>query len=294
MYTLGAYGRGAAYTWASPFVTAGASAGVLIATAAADGALVGEDPSVLTAVLIGVPLGVSLCVMFALAWGAGLVVRSRRVRAVARDDLVLSHSVGQAEAAADAERHRLATRLGEAVLHRTRALVELAHQGRLDEVAAAARAALAAMRDLLRDMDDGQDCERRVAAQPTAADLDALCRTPGPFGRRVTVRGILKSAAGLPGPVMVTVYRMVESALGAGDRGPARIHMRRRRGSLYLTITGVRLAATGPVAERLRAQATAGEGHITLEPAGTVRVLLPLSAGPDPASAQEVSPSPHA
>lgn len=44
VYTLGAYGRGAAYTWASPFVTAGASAGVLIATAAADGALVGEDP----------------------------------------------------------------------------------------------------------------------------------------------------------------------------------------------------------------------------------------------------------
>ncbi|MGW0581542.1 hypothetical protein ACWD25_37660, partial [Streptomyces sp. NPDC002920] len=59
-------------------------------------------------------------------------------------------------------------------------------------------------------------------------------------------------------------------------------------------ITGVRLAATGPVAERLRAQAAAAEADVTFEPAGTVRALLPLPAGPGPVTAQEVSPSPHA
>jgi hypothetical protein len=94
--------------------------------------------------------------------------------------------------------------------------------------------------------------------------------------------------------VTLTVYRMVEAALGAGDRGPVRVRLRRRRRGLHLTISGVRLAATGPVAERLRAQATAGEGRITFEQAGTVRALLPLPTGPSPAAAQEVSPSPHA
>ncbi|MEV5787709.1 hypothetical protein AB0L42_43190 [Streptomyces sp. NPDC052287] len=84
---------------------------------------------------------------------------------------------------------------------------------------------------------------------------------------------------------------MVEAAPCAGDRGPARL--RRRRGALHLTVTGVRLAVPGPVAERLRVQATAADGRLTLEPAGTVRVLLPLPAGPGPAHAREVSPSPH-
>lgn len=77
--------------------------------------------------LIVVPLGMLLCLMFALAWGAGLAVRGRRLRAVARDDLALSNSLWEAHSAAGAERHRLAVRLRDAVLHRTSSLVELAH-----------------------------------------------------------------------------------------------------------------------------------------------------------------------
>ncbi|MEV7340673.1 histidine kinase [Streptomyces sp. NPDC093544] len=301
VYTLAAYGRGAAYTWPSPFVAAGAGAGVLTVTAAADGALAGEAPSVRTVALNIALLGILLCLMFALAWGVGLIVRSQRLRAVARDDLALSYSLWQAETAAGAERHRLAARLRDAVLHRTVSLVELAHQGRLDEVAAEARAALTAMRELLHGMNDardGQDGEHPRQRQPTVADLDALCRTAGGAGRKVTVRGLPEATAGLPEPVVVTAYRMLEAALGAGDRGPVRIRLRlrRRRGALHLTITGVRLAVNGPAAERLRSRATAAGARITFEPAGTVRALLPLPARPSraPAPPQEVSPSPHA
>ncbi|MGW0580256.1 histidine kinase, partial [Streptomyces sp. NPDC002920] len=254
VYALGAYGRGAADTWPSPFLAAGASAGALTVTAAVDGALAGGDPSPLTALLIIVPLSVLLCLVFPLAWGVGLVVRSRRLRAVARDDLALSHSLWQAETAAGAERHRLAARLRDAVLHRTSTLVELAHQGRLEEVATEARAALTAMRELLHGMNDGEgaqgesergrDSARRIPSQPSAADLDALCRAAGRDGRKVRVHGLPEAAAGLPEPVLLTAYRMLEAALGAGDRGPVRVRLRTRRrrrpGALHLTITGVR------------------------------------------------------
>ena len=324
VYTLGAYGRGATRTWPAPLVTAGASAGALTVTAAADGDLAGEPASALTGALIAVPLGMLLCLLSALAWGAGLIVRARRLRAVARDDFALGNSLWEARTAAGAERNRLAARLREAVLHRTSTLVQLAHQGRLEshavrleshgvrleEVAAEARATLAAMRELLHEMSDAdvdaeasadaQGSEHSRLTQPTAADLTdlaALCRTAGPAGRKVTVRGVPKSTAGLPEPVILTTYRLLETALGAGDRGPIRIRLRRRRrrSALHLTITGVRLAVNGPVTDRLRAQATVAEARIAFEQPGTVRVLLPLPAGPSraPVPAEEVSPSPH-
>jgi hypothetical protein len=92
--------------------------------------------------------------------------------------------------------------------------------------------------------------------------------------------------------VALSAYRIVEAALGAGDRGPARVTLRRRRDTLRVTVSGVPLAVTGPVAERLKVQVGAGAGRITLEQAGIVRVLL--SARPSPAPVQEVSPSSHA
>ncbi|MFD6287568.1 sensor histidine kinase [Streptomyces sp. NPDC060205] len=301
VYALAAYGRGAASTWPSPFVTAGAGAAALTVTAAADGALVGETPSMLTLVVVVVPLGILLFLVFVLAWGAGLIVRGRRLRAVARDDLALSVSRWEAQYAAGAERHLLAARLRDAVLDRTSALVELARRGELDAVATEARATLKAMRELLHEM-NGELPDPARQQPPTApADLplalDALCRTAGLTGRKVTVRGLPGSAAGLPEPVALTAYRLVETALGAGDRGPARVRLRRRRRALRLTVTGVRLAVHGPAADRLRAHATAVGARMALEPAGTVRVVLPLAAetgpGPVPAPSQEVSPSPH-
>ncbi|MET8026815.1 histidine kinase [Streptomyces avermitilis] len=294
VYALAAYGRGAAWTWPSVFAAAWTVTGALTVTAAADGDLAGDAASWQTMVVIIVPMGLLMCPLYALMWGVGLAVRSRRLSVLARDDWALAHSAWQAETAAEAERRRLAARLSDAVVRRTAALVELARQGRLDDVAAAARSALAAMRELLHSLGDGEAPERRLAPQPTAADLDTLCRTLRAAGRDVTLRGMPEAAAGLPASVALSAYRVVEAALGAGDRGPARVTLRRRRDALNITVAGVPLAVAGPVAERLRVQATAGEGRITFEPAGTVRMLLPLLAEPRSAPAQEVSPSPYA
>lgn len=292
VYAVAGYGRGPARTWpAVPVATVGV-ASVLTVTAAADGALAGEDASWFSAALMTVLLCAVLCPLFALLWGAGLAVRRRRRRVLAHDDFELADSVWQAERAADAERRRLAAKVQDAVLHRTATLVELARQGRLDEVAAEARSALTAMRELLHSLGGTEDPGQRLAPSRTAADLEALCHTLRSTGRDVTLRGLPEAAADLSPAVALSTYRIVETALGAGDRGPARVTLRRRRSALHLTVSGVRLAVVGPVAERLRVQVATGEGRITLEPAGTVRVSLP--AGPRPAPVQEVSPSPYA
>ncbi|MGQ4434714.1 histidine kinase [Streptomyces sp. SAS_260] len=297
VYAVAAYGRGAGRTWPAALAPAFGLAGALTATAAADGS-VGDGSSLggiwawALAVLIALAMGLVICLFLAPVWAAGVAVRGRRLRVLAREDSELADSVRQAEAAADDERRRLAVSLQDAVLRRTAGVVELARQGRLDEVAAEARAALAAMRELLHSLGDAEASRRRLAPQPTAAELDALCRQLRSAGREVTLRGIPGAVAGLPAPVALSAYRVVEAALGAGDRGPARVTLRRRRNTLHITVAGVRLAVAGPVAERLRVQAASAEGRISLDTAGTVRVSLP--AGPSAAPAQEVSPSPYA
>ncbi|MFD7816452.1 sensor histidine kinase [Streptomyces sp. NPDC059785] len=291
VYALAVYGRGAARTWPSPVVAAAGTAAVWTATAAADGELGGEAASGLVALAIAVPLCLALCVLFLAPWGAGLAVRRRRLRVLAHEDHALASTEWHAGLAADAERRRLAARLHDAVLDRTAALVEHARQERLADVAVTARSALAAMRELLHGLGDTGAPGPQDPA-PTLADLEPLCRSLRTAGRDVTLRGLPGAAAELPPAVALSAYRIVEAALGAGDRNPARVTLRRRRGTLHLTVTGVRLAVAGPVAERLRVRAGTGEGRIAFDPAGTVRVSLP--AGSHPAPAQEVSPSSYA
>ncbi|MFK4106849.1 sensor histidine kinase [Streptomyces sp. NPDC019531] len=290
VYAVAAYGRGALRTWPAVFAATVGAAGALTVAAGADGRLMGEALSADNAVFSLLELGFLIGPLLALAWGAGLAVRARRLRILAREDSALADSVRQAEAAADGERRLLAARLHDRVLHRTTALVELARAGRLDEVASEARSALAAMRELLHSLREGGDQDGRRCPQPTAADLEELCHQLRASGREVTLRGMPEAAAGLSAPVALSVYRVVEAALGAGDRGPARVTLRRRRDELRITVSGVRLAVTGPVAERLRVQACGADGQITLDTTGTVRVFLPLPAGPDPVAVQEVSP----
>ncbi|ANP52533.1 signal transduction histidine kinase [Streptomyces griseochromogenes] len=291
VYALAAYGRGASTTWPAVIAATFGTASVVTATAAVDGSLAGDPVDGLVVVMV-VLLGILLAPLFASLSGAGLVVRRRRLRILANDDFALASSMWHAQRAAEAERHRLALRLREAVLHHTASLVDLAGRGRLDDVATAARAALAAMRDMLHGLCDGEDPGGRLAPSPTAGDLDALCRAQRAAGRDVRVRGLPEAARDLPPSVDVSAYRIVEAALGAGDHGPARVTLRRRRGTVHITMTGVPLAVAGPVAERLRVQVTAGQGRIVFEPSGNVRVSLP--AGPAPAPVQEVSPSPYA
>jgi len=291
VYAVAVYGRGAARTWPAWCATALSLSGTLVVTAGADGELQGETSMWPTALVMFVPLAMALGAVFAGLWGAGLAVRHRRLRILAWDDYTLAGTLWHAERAADAERHRLAAQLHDAVLHRTAALVEQARRGRLEEVSGEARSALAAMRELLRGLGTSEE-DPGLAPAPTALDLDTLCRTVRAAGRDVTLRGLPEAARDLPPAVALSAYRIVEAALGAGDRGPARVTLRRRRDTLRVTVTGVPLAVTGPVAERLKVQVGAGTGRIGLEPAGTVRVLL--STSPSPAPVQEVSPSPYA
>ncbi|MEU2060810.1 histidine kinase [Streptomyces sp. NPDC013455] len=296
VYAVAAFGQGPARTWPGPVAATLGAAAVVTATSCADGSVAGEPTSVGECVLLAFFLSVLLAPVFAAVWGAGLLVRRRRLRAVAYDDFALASSVWQAGQAAEAERRRLALTLRDAVLAHTSALVGAARRGELAQVADAARAALAAMREMLHSLGgadgDGAGPGGRLAPSPTAADLDALCRALRSRGREVRLRGLPRAARGLPPSVQVSVYRIVEAALGAGDQGRARVTLRRRRGRVRITVTGVRLAVVGPVAERLRVQVTAGEGRIACEPAGTLRVSLP--AGSAPAPVQEVSPSPFA
>ncbi|TVZ92513.1 histidine kinase [Streptomyces sp. BK340] len=291
VYALAAYGRGPSTAWPALIATTCGTASVVTVTAAADGSFEGGPVDGFIGAMV-IVLCVLLAPLFACVCGAGLVLRRRRLRVLAHDDFAFASSMWHAQQAAEAERHRLALTLREAVLHHTASLVALARQGRLDDVATTARAALAAMRDMLHGLGDAADPADRLAPSPTAADLDTLCRTLRATGRDVRLRGLPEAGRDLPPSVHVSMYRIVEAALGAGDRGPARVTLRRRRGTVSITVTGAPLAVAGPVAERLRVQAAAGEGRIVLEPTGTVRVSLP--AGPAPVPVQEVSPSPYA
>ncbi|MEV6177263.1 histidine kinase [Streptomyces sp. NPDC052015] len=292
VYALAVYGRGAARTWPAVGAAALSVSAVLPATAAADEEVTGDIAVWITAAVMVVLLCVLWAAVFAAVWGTGLAVRRRRLRVLGQEDFALASSLWHAERAADAERLRLAARLRDAVLERTAALVEQARRGRLEEVAVEARSALAAMRELLHGLGESEDPGQRLTPAPTVADLEALCRDLRAAGRDVTLRGLPEAGRDLPASVALSAYRIVEAALGAGGHGPARVTLRRRRDTLRVTVTGVRPAVTGPVAERLRVQAGSGAGRIAFEQAGIVRVSLP--AGPSPAPVQEVSPSPYA
>lgn len=200
VYAVAVYGRGAVPAWPAWGAAAISLSGALVATAGADGALSGEESMWPTAVVMFVPLAMVLGAVFAGLWGAGIAVRRRRLRILALDDFALAGALWHAERAADAERHRLAAKLRDAVLHLTAALVEQARQGRLEAVAAEARSALAAMRELLHSLGESEDPGQELAPAPTAADLDTLCRTVRATGRDVTLRGLPEAARDLPPP----------------------------------------------------------------------------------------------
>lgn len=151
VYALAVYGRGAR-TWPAVLVAACGLAGALAATGAVDGSLTGEDASV--AVVLGtvVVLSVMAGLVLVPVWVAGLAVRRGRLRVVAREEDEITGSERAAADAVTAERRRIASELQEAVLHRTATVSELAGRGELEGVAAAARSALEAMRELLHGL----------------------------------------------------------------------------------------------------------------------------------------------
>ncbi|GAA0284089.1 sensor histidine kinase [Cryptosporangium japonicum] len=95
----------------------------------------------------------AITVVAAVPWAAGFGVRLRRDRIVGREDGALTAAVSAAEHEARAERARLVGGLREQVLQQTDRVVLAADRGDPDEVLAAARSALAAMRELLTALD---------------------------------------------------------------------------------------------------------------------------------------------
>ncbi|MEE1940124.1 histidine kinase [Streptomyces sp. TRM 70361] len=174
----------------------------------------------------------------------------------------------------------------EAVRCPTDRMVSLAEEERLDGVAAEARSALAALRELaaaLRPPDPWPGPAPEPAAGPaplpTAEDIGGLCGARRADGRRVALHAPPAALAGLPAVVGLSAFRVVEAALGAGDTGAARVVLGHGREEFTVTVTGVPSAAAGPVADLLRLRSKAAGGHAELDPAGVVRVRLPT--GPD-------------
>ena len=208
---------------------------------------------------------------------------------LAREQGALTLSVEETLAAARAERRRIAAGLHDAVLHRAGRVIEVADQGDLDLVLAEARAALAAMRGLLDSLRDDGDPARR-GPQSTAAAIDGLCGEYRAAGREVTLQSP-DALPHLPADVDVSVFRVVEAALGAGDELPARVGLWSGPGWLVVTIEGVPGAVTGSTLAGLRARMGVVGGRLEVYAPGTVRMWFPVRSVPAPIEEVASSPS---
>jgi signal transduction histidine kinase len=290
VYAVAAYARPKWASWLAVPPAAASLAAALMTAAAADGTLAGEPVDVPMAIAFGGFLAVAFAVLLAAVWAVGFAVRLRRERVLAREDTALTTVTAEASAATHAERLRIAAGLRQEVLHRAGRVVAVAEEGRLEDVITEARAGLAAMRELLGGLREDESAARRDP-QATAAAIDALCREHRAAGRDIALESPAELPM-LPPDVDVSAYRMVEAVLGAGDTGPARVALEVGQDQLRITVVGVPIAARSATVAGLRARTSAVGGKMAVDRAGTVRVWLPASR--DPASIEEVAPSPSA
>ncbi|MEV0396542.1 sensor histidine kinase [Polymorphospora rubra] len=149
VYSVAAYGRPRWATWlAAPAAAAGFGV-ALVATAAADGRLAGEPATLAAGAAMAATLAAVLLVALGTVWAAGITVRIRRDRTVARERDAVAEVTARAVEASRAERARISAGLRAAVLEHAQGVLTAAERDRLDEVAVEARASLAAMRELL-------------------------------------------------------------------------------------------------------------------------------------------------
>ncbi|MEV0024219.1 histidine kinase [Streptomyces atroolivaceus] len=141
--------------------------GSMTAAFAADGSLLGEPAGpVLLLFLLAVVL-LWLGLLFTAAWWAGWLMHMRRRRVLVREDVVLTGLLSSTRDLVHSERQRVAGGLQEKVLRQTTLVISSAEAGSLDDVAAATRATLAAMRQLLGSLDAGKapPAPRRVTSR---------------------------------------------------------------------------------------------------------------------------------
>ncbi|WP_051797126.1 sensor histidine kinase [Catenuloplanes japonicus] len=156
---------------------------------------------------------------------------------------------------------------------------------RLDAVLVAARATLAAMRELLGSLRGGASADDpETSPQPTAAQIGALCEAQRAAGRPVMLRYATPVPA-LPPGVDVSAYRLVEAAL-ALPGGPLEIVVG-VSGGLRILLNRIPALTDPRTAAGLRGRVDAVSGAMTVHPAGETEIWLPLTA-----AHQEVPSSP--
>ncbi|MFD3823516.1 sensor histidine kinase [Streptomyces sp. NPDC058625] len=128
----------------------------MTAAFAADGTLLGEPAGPFLVLFLSGQMLVLLGLGFTVAWGAGWLMHGRRRRELSREDAALTALLSGARDLARSERQRVAGGLQQTVLQQTTRVISSAEAGSLDDVAAASRATLAAMRRLLGSLDAGK------------------------------------------------------------------------------------------------------------------------------------------
>lgn len=134
-----------------------------------DGMLLGEpaDPVLVLFVLAEALLGLGL--VFTAAWWAGWLMHMRRRRVLGREEAAFAGLRSSTRDVVRGERRRVADGLQQTVLQQTALVISSADAGSLDDVAAATRATLAAMRQLLGSLDAGKaPTAPRKAAVPSS------------------------------------------------------------------------------------------------------------------------------
>ncbi|WP_063764570.1 histidine kinase [Streptomyces sp. NRRL F-5053] len=211
------------------------------------------------------------------AWGLGTWYGGRgRAAEAARDEQVAAWTQ-EAVRDAWAERRRITAGLETTVLARAADMIAEAEAGRLEETAARARDALAAMRSLLDTVRDGEQ-HAALRPQPTLEALDLLVQQYRATGREVEVRFGARLPERLPAEVDLAAYRAAEIILEAAGDAPARLMFDLADGELTLDASGVPRATRPASRERLAVRAAALGGTVTTRPPDAVRLRLPRGA----------------
>jgi signal transduction histidine kinase len=307
VYAVGAYGRQptgpsrlarAVPTWPAVLLTAVVHTVLVTATALADGDIDGYRADIFTGTYITLLVAAGLVTVLGAAGTSGWAMYRYRLRVVLREDGVVQASRWQKEAAAHAERARMAAGLEKTVLHHTGEMIAHAENGRLEQVADEARKALAGMRALLDGLRRTQQ-SAALAPQRTTADLEVLCRENRARGRPVVLHRSPGATDELPGDVDLAAFHIVEACLSAAGSDTVHVTVWREPGMLRIA-TGL---SARKAARRVGTHCAAVHGGLLVAPDGIVYIWLPVgrhgdAAGvhstaqtvPDPAGQMPTSP----
>lgn len=299
VYAVGAYGRQpagpsrlvrVAPAWLAVLPAAVVHAALVTATGLADGDVYGLPADVFTGGYAFLLLATGLVAVLGTAGTSGWAMHRYRLRAALGEDGVVQASRWQKEAAAYAERARMAAGLRETVLHHMSEMIAHAENGRLEQVADEARKALTGMRLLLDGLRSPQQCAA-LAPQRTTADLKVLCRDSRARGRPVVLHRSPGATDELPGDVDLAAFHVAEACLRAAGRDTVHVSVWREPGMLRITLAGTGMSARKAL-RRIGTRCDAVHGGVLVAPDGVVYVRLPVSRDGDTTAVHGARPAP--